>query len=112
MRHRIILAAALVAGLGGCTTLANIFGGTPDASTQTAIVHSFTTACTAYKVALDAAAVARAGHLLSDTAVAKIDAVRPGANGLCLGPMPQNVAGSAVIVVTATATIVAALGSH
>lgn len=109
---RIAYVGLLLASLGGCTWLANTVGGTPDASTQTAIVHSFTAACEAYAQTLNAASVARAGHLLSDAAVAKIDAVRPGANGLCLGPMPTNVAGSAVIVVTATATIVAALGSH
>lgn len=107
---RIILTAALVSGLGGCTTLANVFGGTPSADTQTAIVHSFTTACEAYSVTLNAAAVARSNHLLTDSQIATVDAVRPAANGICLGPMPTNVAASAVIVVTATAQIVATLG--
>lgn len=112
MTRRIILAAALTLSLGGCTWLANTFGSTPSAGTETAIVHSFTTACEAYTVALNAASSARANHLLSDKQVATVEAVRPAANGLCLGPMPTNVAASAVIVVTATASIVGALGSH
>jgi hypothetical protein len=109
---RVALVATFALGLGGCTWLANTLGGTPDASTQTAIVHSFTTACEAYAQALKAAAVARQAHALSDAQVATIDAVRPGANGLCQGPMPTNVASSAVIVVTATAQIIGALGSN
>jgi hypothetical protein len=108
---RVILLLILVAPITGCQWMATTFGDNPSAATETAIVHSFTTACSAYAQTLNAASVARAGHLLSDAAVAKIDAVRPGANGLCLGPMPTNVAGSAVIVVTATATIVAALAA-
>lgn len=109
---RLILAAALTLSLGGCTWLASTFGGTPDPSTQTAIVHSFVTACDAYRTVLNAAASARAAHLLTPEQIATVEDVRPGANGLCLGPMPTNVAGSAVIVVTATAQIVGAIGSH
>ena len=110
IRTRILIAAVfLTASLSGCTWLANTFGSTPSAGTETAIVHSFVTACEAYTVALNAAAAARANHLLSDQQIATVEAVRPGANGLCLGPMPTNVAASAVIVVTATAQIVGAI---
>jgi hypothetical protein len=106
------VALALVLGLS-LTACAN--GSGPPApgqaaDAQAAVVRSFITACDAYRLALDTAATAMPA--LPDAAVARIDAVRPVANALCQGPMPEGVADGAARVTLATATILAAVGTR
>lgn len=105
------LALGLLAPVSGCTWLANTFGGTPDAATQTAIVHGFLDACDVYKEALRDATTATNAGLLSDAQKAKIHSIRPGIEAICPpgGAMPTNATAALVSVVTGTAQIYSAI---
>ena len=92
----------------GCTWLASTFGGSPDAQTQTTIVHGVLAACNTYKIALEAAIVVQNAHKFTDAQVAQIKAVRPGIESICPpnGAMPTNLTSALVIIAEGTATIV------
>jgi hypothetical protein len=109
MRRELMICGLLL--LGGCTWLANTFGGTPDQTTKTAIVEGFIDACDIYVAALKDATAAQTSHLLSDAVVVKIHAIRPGIEAICppKGTMPENATGALVTVVQGTAQIVAAV---
>lgn len=112
---RFLLIAALVLPLGACTTLANWFGGTPSASSQTAIVHGVLSACDAYyKGALKAAFVADDAGLLTPAIKADIHSTRAGVEGICppKGVMPTNAVAALVTVVEGAATIYRDLGTQ
>ncbi len=112
MRPQYIAAVIVVAGgltgLTACTWLANTFGPTPSAQTQTDIVHGVLAACNTYKIALEAATVAQNAGKFSAQQVAEIHAVRPGIEGICppKGAMPTNLTSALVIIAEGTATIV------
>lgn len=108
---RLLIPLALLLPIGGCTWLANTFGGTPDPATETAIVNGFLDACQLYGSALQDATVAANANLLSADTKAKIKAVRPGIESICppAGTMPTNATAALVTVVEGTAQIVAAV---
>jgi hypothetical protein len=112
--RRILLIAAIALPLGGCTWLANTFGGTPSAGTQTAIVHGFEAGCDAfYKGALKAAFVADDAHLLTDAVKADIHTVRLSVDAICPpgGTMPTNATSALLVVVEGSARIYTDLGT-
>lgn len=118
--RRIALAGMVLLPLGGCTFLANTFGGTPDQPTKTAIVETFIDACSLYAGALKDAATAANAGLLSDGQKAKIHAIRPPIEGTGPGtgvcppnaPEPVNATAALVTVVQATASIKSAIAGN
>lgn len=114
MTRKLILAAALCLPIAGCTWLANTFGGTPSAQTQTVTVHVVLDACDAfYKGALKAAFVADDAHLLTPAIKADIHSVRLGVDAICPpdGTMPTNLTAAAVSIIEGGAKIYADIGS-
>ena len=112
--RRLILAAALLIPLSGCQTIAGWLGGTPSASTQTAIVHGVLAGCDAfYKGALPAAFVADDAHLLTDAVKADIKSVRLGVDAICppSGTMPTNATAALLTVVEGSAKIYSDIGA-
>jgi len=80
---RLLLIAAIALPLSGCQWLASTFGGTPSASTQTAIAHGVLAACDAYyKGALKAAFVADDAGLLTPAIKADIHSTRAGVEAI------------------------------
>lgn len=115
MRRLAIMAGVLVAlaiGPSGCTWLANTFGGTPDQATKTTIVTTFADACHTYATALRVAALALDAKLLNDAQIATVDKAQQVGDGACKGPQPTNLTAAVVAVLTATADITVASGSH
>lgn len=91
--------------LGGCTWLAGVFGGTPDATTKTTIVETFTDGCNAYAAALSIAADALTANLLSATQISEVQQAKALADPICTGPQPTNLASAFVTVATATLSL-------
>lgn len=109
--RKLILAAALLLPLGGCTWLANTFGGTDN---QTVTVHTVLAACDGfYKGALKAAFVADDAHLLTDAVKADIKSVRLGVDSICPpnGTMPTNLTAAVVSVVEGAAKVYTDIGA-
>ena len=112
--RRLLIVAALCVPLGACTTLANWFGGTPSASSQTAIVHGVLAACDAYyKGALKAAFVADDAGLLTPAIKADIHSTRAGVEAICPpgGTMPTNAVAALVTISEGAAKIYNDLGT-
>ena len=110
------LAAVLgvLCALSSCTWLANTFGGTPSASSQTAIVHGVLAACDAYyKGALKAAFVADDAGLLTPAIKADIHSTRAGVEAICPpgGTMPTNAVAALVTISEGAAKIYNDLGT-
>lgn len=102
---RILLAAIVILPLGGCTWFANLVGGTPDATTKTTIVETFTDGCNAYAAALSIAADALTANVLSDTQISEVQQAKALADPICKGPQPTNLAAAFVTVATATLSL-------
>lgn len=112
MRKSIILAGGLggfllLSGASGCAVVDWIMG-TQESKTVT--VQTVIDACDAFQLGLQAATVAKQGHLLSATAQAKIDALIPPVANICppKGQMPAGPVSALITVVTNTAAIIAA----
>jgi hypothetical protein len=103
--RRLILAAALLIPLGGCTTIANWFGGMPSAQTKTTIVEVFADSCHTYAAALNLAAQALAANLLTEAQIAQVQQAKAIADPICTGPQPTNLAAAFVSVASATVSI-------
>jgi hypothetical protein len=100
--------------LGGCQWMAQTFGGTPSASTQTAIVNGVLAACDVYyKGALKAAFVADDAGLLTPAIKADIHSTRAGVESICppKGVMPTNATAALVTIVQGSARIYNDLGT-
>jgi hypothetical protein len=111
--RRLLFAAALLVPLAGCQTIAGWVGGTPSQQTKTTLTEAIVDACKAYATTLNLAADAEDAKLLSQAQVTQIDNARGGANSLCQGQQPTNLASALVAVTTATAQIAAAYtGAH
>lgn len=106
--RRLLLIVALCLPIGGCTWLAQTFGDSPSAQTQTDIVHGVLAACQTYKVALEAAIVVQQAGKFTPAQVADIHAARPGIESICPpnGEMPTNLTSALVTIAEGTATIV------
>lgn len=107
---RLVLVAALALSLGGCSIVDSVFG-ISDQQSKTVTVQTVISACDTFQVGLQAATVAKQGHLLSPATVAKIDALIPPVQAICppQGQMPNGPVEAVVIVVTNTAAIIAAV---
>lgn len=103
--RRLILAAALVAGLGGC----QVFQAS-DSSTQEGTVKAFMAACVTYKNAFSAINIADQVHPLTPAQVTKINAIDVEVAKLCPpgGAMPSNALGGVVTILTSIDGLVAA----
>ena len=106
------LAIPLLGSLGGCTTIANWFGGTPDANTKTTIVEVFADSCHTYAAALKLAAQALTANVLTEAQITQVSQAKAIADPICNGPEPTNLAAAFVSVASATVSIGQATGGH
>jgi hypothetical protein len=112
MTRKLLLAAGLCLGLGGCATIAGWLGGTPQS--QTITVHSVLAACDGfYKGALKAAFVADDAGLVTPAVKADIHSIRLGVDSICppAGTMPTNLAQALVTIVEGGAKVYLDIGA-
>ena len=106
--RKIMLAAALVMPLAGCTWIDSVIN--PSQDTKSNILQAYTDACNAYKSTEHLAAVAINADLLTSAQVDTVAKARAVVTPICTGPLPSNLGSVVISILTNTLAIANAVG--